>query len=203
MNEIYLLRHSEPLKVNNIENSDSLQLQNEKWVLTINGENIAKEKSKNSELQNFDIVFSSNYVRAISTAKYLAEKNHLDININDNFGERKFGINDWKEKPKDFELNQFYDESYKIGNGESQKEVRDRFYRELLKILEENKNKKIAIISHATAIRFLLMKWCVLKEDGFYYNDKKIIDINKCDYCECFKLEFDDNNELINIQNIK
>lgn len=200
MTRIYLLRHSEALKVNNIENSDSLQLQNEKWVLTINGENIAKEKSKNSELQNFDIVFSSNYARAIATAKYFTNDK---INVIESFGERKFGINNWTEKPKDFELNQFYDENYKIGNGESQKEVRDRFYNALQSVLKENKYKKVAIISHATAIRFLLMKWCVLKEDGFYYNDKKIIDINKCDYCECFKLEFDDDKNLISINNIK
>ena len=70
MTTIYFMRHSEPLKYNNINNRDSLQIQNEKWSLTENGENIAKEKSKNEELNNFDIVYSSNYVRAIGTAKY-------------------------------------------------------------------------------------------------------------------------------------
>ena len=63
------MRHSEVLKYENINNKDSLQLQNEKWPLTINGELLALEKSKNPELQNFDVVISSNYVRAISTAK--------------------------------------------------------------------------------------------------------------------------------------
>lgn len=43
MKEIYLMRHSESLKCNNTENLDSLQLQNEKWTLTENGENIAKK----------------------------------------------------------------------------------------------------------------------------------------------------------------
>lgn len=46
MTTIYFMRHSEPLKYNNVNNSDSLQLQNEKWGLTKNGEEIAKEKSK-------------------------------------------------------------------------------------------------------------------------------------------------------------
>ena len=42
--EVYLIRHSNPLIVNNDKNMDSLQIQNEKYSLTIEGENIAKEK---------------------------------------------------------------------------------------------------------------------------------------------------------------
>ena len=74
MTTIYLIRHSKPLKVNNNSNSDSLQIQNEKSSLSIEGENIAREKLYNEELQNIDIIYSSNYVRTIQTAKYLAEK---------------------------------------------------------------------------------------------------------------------------------
>ena len=70
MKEIYLIRHSEPLKSINVDNDDSLQVQNEKWCLTIKGEILAKEKSEQEIFKNFDIVISSNYVRAISTAKY-------------------------------------------------------------------------------------------------------------------------------------
>ena len=46
MTTIYLMRHSEPLKVNHELNNDSLQTQNEKCVLSKNGEKLAKEKSK-------------------------------------------------------------------------------------------------------------------------------------------------------------
>ena len=42
MTTIYFMRHSETLKYNNINNNDSLQIQNEKWPLTINGEMIAR-----------------------------------------------------------------------------------------------------------------------------------------------------------------
>ena len=38
------MRHSEALKPVNMNNSDSLQIQNEKWGLTIEGEKLAKEK---------------------------------------------------------------------------------------------------------------------------------------------------------------
>ena len=114
MTIIYFMRHSETLKYNNVRNNDSLQLQNEKWVLTKNGEEIAKEKSKIDELQDLDVVFSSNYARAIGTAKYFTE----NINIDERFGERKFGISSWDELPNDFGERQFNDLNYKIENGE-------------------------------------------------------------------------------------
>lgn len=98
------MRHSEALKPKNIYNSDSLQLQNEKWILTINGDNIAKEKRQLEEFKNFDCVFSSNYVRAISTAKFFTDN---EVIIDERFGERRFGISDWSELPSDFGEKQF------------------------------------------------------------------------------------------------
>ena len=41
MTTIYFMRHSETLTSTNVYNNDSFQLQNEKWVLTKNGEEIA------------------------------------------------------------------------------------------------------------------------------------------------------------------
>ena len=155
MTIIYFMKHSEALKYNNVSNNDSLQLQNEKWILTNNGEEIAKEKSKLDELQNFDIVFSSNYVRAIGTAKYFTTDK---INIDERFGERKFGINNWDELPNDFEEKQFNDFNYKIGNGESINEVIKREEEALNDILNNYKGKKILIIGHSTALAALFTK---------------------------------------------
>ena len=138
MTTIYLIRHSKPLKVNNTFNNDSLQIQNEKSSLSIEGEQIAQEKLSKEEFKNIDILFSSNYVRAIQTAKYLSNQNDLEINIVSDLGERKFGIDSWKQLPENFERKQFLDENYKIGNGESQKEVRNRMYSVISKILNEN-----------------------------------------------------------------
>ena len=206
MTTIYLIRHSKPLKVNNEFNNDNLQIQNEKSSLSIEGENIAKEKLNNKEFDNINILYSSNYVRTIQTAKYLAERNNLEINIISDLGERKFGINSWDELPENFERKQFLDENYKIGNGESQKEVRDRMYSIIMKIVKENKNKRIAIVSHATAISYLLKKWCDIQviEDKLRYsfNNKIILD-GYFNYCETFKLDFDDDNKIISIENIK
>lgn len=200
MTAIYFMRHSEALKSNNIKNIDSLQVQNEKWPLTENGENIAKEKSRMDELQDFDIVYSSNYVRAISTAKYFTPEK---INIDENFGERKFGINNWNELPSDFGERQFNDFNYKIGNGESINEVIKREEEALSEILNNYKEKKILIVGHSTALAALFSKWCNISYSGPYtYNSEEFFD-GKWNYCETFKLEFDDDNKLVSIKNIR
>lgn len=200
MTTVYFVRHSEALKSNNIKNSDSLQVQNEKWPLTENGENIAKEKSKIKELQNFDIVYSSNYVRAISTAKYFTSDK---INIDENFGERKFGISSWDEMPSDFGERQFNNFDYKIGNGESINEVIKREEKSLINILNEYKNKKVLIVGHSTALAALFSKWCKINYIGPYTFDGNEFFDGKWNYCETFKLEFDDYNNLISITNVK
>ena len=200
MKTIYFMRHSEPLKVVNINNNDSLQIQNEKWGLTVNGEKLAKKKSQLNELTNFDMVISSNYVRAISTAKYFTKEK---LFIDENFGERKFGINNWEELPKDFGKKQFEDFNYKLPNGESINEVIEREYNSLVSILNNYHDKKILIIGHATALASLFSKWCEIDYTGIYKFDGKQFFDGKWNYCETFKLEFDDDNDLIDIKNIK
>lgn len=200
MKQIYVMRHSESLKCNNIENGDSLQVQNEKWTLTENGENIAKEKSKLEELQNFDIVFSSNYVRAIATAKYFSKDK---INIVESFGERKFGVNKWEDMPENFGEKQFNDFNYKTENGESLNEVLDREINAMFKILDEYSDKKILIVGHSTALATLFSKWCEVQYTGEYKFNGKVFFDGVWNFCETFKLTFDDNNDLVNIENIK
>lgn len=135
-----------------------------------------------------------------------SDKNNILLNVDERFGERRFGINSWNELPENFERKQFLDKNYKIGNGESQKEVRNRMYSTIIKILEENSNKRIAIVSHATAISYLLKNWCDIQvvDDKLRYsfNNNIILD-GYFNYCETFKLEFDDKNKIISIKNIK
>ncbi len=205
MTTIYLIRHSKPMKVNNTFNKDNLQIQNEKSSLSIEGEQIAKEKLNKKEFDDIDIIFSSNYVRTIQTAKYLANKNNLEINVISDLGERKFGIDSWDELPDKFERKQFLDENYKLNNGENQKEVRDRMYAVIMKILNEYPNKRIAIVSHATAISYLLKQWCDVSivDDKLRYSFKNDILLDgNFNYCETFKLVFDDENKLSNIEKI-
>lgn len=206
MTTIYLIRHSKPMKVNNTFNSDSLQIQNEKSSLSIEGEQIAQNILSKKEFDNINILYSSNYVRTIQTAKYLSIKNDIEINVISDLGERRFGIDSWNELPENFERKQFLDENYKLNNGENQKEVRDRMYSVIMKILNEYPDKRIAIVSHGTAISYLLKKWCEIDifDNKLRYSFKnKMIFEGYFNYCETFKLEFDNENKLINIESIK
>ena len=203
MTTIYLMRHSIALKdINNDYNNESLQLQNEKMPLSIEGEELASNISKESELQNIDVVISSNYVRAMSTAKYISNINKLNLIVNSAFGERKFGINSWDELPTDFGLRQNDDENYKIEDGESQKEVRERVYKALMDVIDEYKDKRVVIVSHGSAILWLLKQWCDidLKNKCIIFNDKQILYDNIFN-CTTFKLEFD-NKKLVDIEKV-
>ena len=77
-------------------------MENEKYILSVEGERKAKKKAKIDELKDISMVVSSNYVRAMATAKYICEENKRPLYIDEDFGERKFGIRSWEELPKDF-----------------------------------------------------------------------------------------------------
>ena len=92
MTIVYLIRHSMQLRENGINSSlDDSQMINEKIILSVEGEEKAKKLSELDELQNIDIIYSSSYVRTKGTAKYIANKNNLDINIDNRLNERKLG----------------------------------------------------------------------------------------------------------------
>ena len=210
MTTIYLLRHSQPFRkllgeynVNEIE-----QLRNEKNPLSVDGERLAKEMSERDELQNIDVIFSSHYVRTMCTAKYIAENNNIKLNVEERLGERKFGVNNISELPPTFFEEQFRDWDYKLENGESANEVSKRMNEVLFEILNKNQGRNIAVVSHGTAISAMVKTWCnvVLNEETklieFYFNDKLVFDGNwNCP--ELFKLDFDENNNLINIKNVR
>ena len=104
MTTVYLIRHSEgfrPLQGEFLTN-DSVQLINEKSPLSVYGEELAKKVASNDEFKNIDVVWASNYVRSMSTAKYFAVNNNLMVNIDDRLGERIQGIKSWDELPDDF-----------------------------------------------------------------------------------------------------
>ena len=210
MTIVYISRHSQPFrkflgeyKVNEIE-----QIRNEKNLLSVDGEKYAEQMSNLPELLKVEILYSSHYVRAMSTAKYIAEKNNIILNVDERLGGRRFGVNNISELPSTFFEDQFRNWDYKLTNGESVNEVSKRMNEALSEILDVNRDKKIAIISHGTAISAMLKKWCNIKLNEetklveIYFNNKLVFDGNwKCP--ELFKLEFDDNNNLISIKNIK
>ena len=184
------------------------QIRNEKNPLSVEGENLAKELSEREELQNIDVIYSSHYVRTMCTAKYISENNNIKLNVDERLGERKFGVDDMSELPKTYFEDQFRNWDYKLDNGESTNEVSKRMNEILLEILNDNKGKTIAVVSHGTAISTMLKTWCnvILNENTklieFYFNNNLVFDGNwNCP--ELFKLEFGEKDNLVSINNIR
>lgn len=77
-----------------------------------------------------------------------------------------------------FTIEQLLDETLKNKDGENRIEVTKRMETAFNRIFEENYGKKIAIVSHGAAIKFLLMKWCKFnKRNEIEFNDR-IITLN-------------------------
>lgn len=207
---IYLIRHSIRLNNDYIQQYNTCQnktIRNEKIILNVEGEERARILSNEKELQNLDVIFASNCVRTLQTAKYILEKQNLKVNIDERFDERRVGIPNDKTVP-DWWIRQYTDENYKTEGGESQKEVRERFTQAFMEVLNNNKGKRIAIFTHGYAMTFFIMKWCkfdyVKDTDNlkFTFKGKEILN-KKINAPEVFKLEFDENNEIIDIENIE
>lgn len=205
MTTVYLVRHSEIIKkqLGTIDSDEDFYTSNKKTVLSVDGEKLAEKVSLMDEFNNLDVIWSSSFSRAISTAKYFADKNNLLVNVTDGFNERRHGIKSLNELPSDFEIHQFNDFDYKIGDGESRRETLERMYTSLMKVINEYKNKRILIVTHSTSIMYLLGNWCNVTYGGDYKFNNKIFFDGKWNYCQTFKLEFDDDFTLLNVETIK
>ena len=171
---VYLIRHSEVTPKSNlkyISNNDSLQIQNEKAFLSVSGEKKAELLSKHPELQKIDAVYSSSYVRALETAKYIALENNTIINVDERLNERKIGKAgdmDWNE----FNRLQMRDFDFKLELGESLNQTKKRIVEAMKNILMFETGNRVAVVSHSTALTCLLGAWC---EIGHNYNDEIIL----------------------------
>lgn len=204
MTTVYLIRHSEPFKNHYgvVEANEELLFSNKKNPLSIYGEKLAETISKNEEFKNVNVVWSSDYVRCMSTAKYFAFENNLKVNISEQLGERIHGVSSWAELPQDFEAHQFSDENYKESFGESRKEATTRIVTKFNQILNENREKRIIIVAHSTIFAYLLSNWCEVSYDKEYKFENNVFFDGSWNYCETFKMTFDDT-KLLSIENLK
>ena len=171
MTTIYLMRHSQAEKnIDYTKLNENFEDINKQFILSIDGEKKAYKYSKLKELSNINMVVSSNYVRSISTAKYIADNNKVPVIVDDLFNERKFGIKDKTKLPADFFKKQFLNREYKLKGGESFDDVKERTIKGLIKVIKANVGKKALIVTHSSAITFMLSKWCDVE-----YNTRYII----------------------------
>lgn len=207
---VYLIRHSTKInpKIIGIYNTNDNELEKtEKKMLSVEGEKRAEILSKEKEFDDIDVLYSSDYVRAMQTAKYFLEGKNIKLNIDKRFNERNKGTYD-KNKYPNFFCDQYWNKDFKSEDGESQVEVNKRVTEAFNDVINNNKGKKIVIVSHGTAISFLLMNWCELLDvqsnllRKFKYKDKIIIN-RPYNAPEVFKLTINENNEVIDIENIE
>ena len=128
MTTIYLIRHSVRMKRDDIETYNTTQpriIKEEKIILSSEGERRAELLSKEKELQNIDVLYTSNCVRTLQTAKYMMESQNLKAHIDERLDERRVGIINDQEVP-DWFVRQYKDFDYKTVGGESMREVRNR-----------------------------------------------------------------------------
>lgn len=203
MTTIYLITNSNKQnKYINDKNNDNLEYRMACANLNYDGISKAIELSKMKELSNVDYIYTSDYVSAIETANYIAKVNKIDIKINKLFRQRRIGINKLTEIPNYYEEQHFMDVNYHLPKGESQLDIINRMYKGIEDILNNNKNKRIIVVTHQICITYLLRRWCMIKyRDNFIYKDKIIFD-GKYSGVDIFKLEFN-NNQLINISYVE
>jgi len=201
---IFLIRHSEQLKIKSLLNSsENSQIANEKIILSVKGEKTAEKLSNIAELSNLDSVWCSNYVRTLATAKYIAERNNLEVQISTDLNERKLGNLDSLSKLRDknthpFTTEQLLDENLKNEDGENRFEVNNRMTSFINTILNSNEGSRIAVVSHGAAIKFLLMNWCSLNQNfDLVYKDT----ILKIDSPSVIELEFN-KDSLLNLSQL-
>ena len=178
MTDIYFIRHSIP----DLSIKDDLIR-----PLTNDGLNKAKDLVKIFKKIPIDIIFSSPYKRTIQTIEPIAISKKMDINIVEDFRERK--IYDWIDNFNEYSKKQWEDFTYKLENGESLSEVQIRNIQSLNKVLEKNTDKKIIIGTHGTALSTIINYY----DKTFQYNEfMKIVKIMPY----IVKFEFDENRYI-------
>lgn len=181
MRHIYFVRHS--LR-------DFTIREDREVPLTVEGLDLAKELKPYFVDKDISIIFSSPYLRAIQTIEPTAELLNINIVLEEELRERAVG--DWVENFSEFSNKQWSDFDYKLENGESLNQVRQRIVSVYEKILKQEESN-IIISGHGTSLAILFN--AILDGDfGFEdFNKMKMPDI----YCGVYS-----NNQLITFEHV-
>lgn len=157
MTTVYFIRHAEP----NYNNHDDLTRE-----LSEKGKKDRKLVTEFLLDKDIDVALSSPYKRAVDTIKEFTDFKDLDIEIINDFRERKVDSG-WIENFNEFCKSQWNDFNYKLSDGECLGEVQDRNIKALHKVLSEYKDKTIVIGSHGTALSTIINYY----DKSFEYHD--------------------------------
>ncbi|WP_066193347.1 MULTISPECIES: histidine phosphatase family protein [Gracilibacillus] len=150
MKRILLIRHchapgqhsDSPLSKNGIKQAHALS-----WKL------------ENMSFQ-IDRIISSPYLRAQESIKPFAEKQHVDIEIDDRLKERILSeepVDDWMDILEE----SFQNSHFKLPGGESSTEAYDRGVAVLNTCIQDETSENIAIVTHGNLLALMLRKFRV------------------------------------------
>lgn len=161
MRKIFLVRHGET-EWNKLDKMQG-------WAdspLSELGEMQAKWLNERVKDFNINKIYTSPAGRAIRTANLIKGDNNIEIVVSENLKEMNMGA--WEGLEKKVIENLYSEDYYNFWNtpekyipkenGESFLEVRERVFQEIMKIIKENDNKNILIVSHGLSIKSFLCK---------------------------------------------
>ena len=167
MKKIYLVRHSGPFVDLKEDNDLKWEDLNKNMILSVQGEENAKELANLQALKEVSKVYSADSVRAIETIKYIAQENNTKIEVDKKLNERELGIEYKSELPNNFLKMQFEDESYKLRRGESLKEAKKRVTDEINNIIENlDEDENVALSMHCVSIMLYLSNFAKVGFNG-------------------------------------
>lgn len=204
MTTIYLVSNNCVLNNLIYNNDESLELKREKRPLSVEGESEAKKLASLEELESINVIYSSGYASAIATAKFIAEKLELNINVENKLNERKIGLLEDKTL-RFFKEHQEHDFNYRLSGGESINTTKTRITNAINDITKKYQDSNILVITHSTAITSYLLNFC---EKGYNLDDRLILNYNEkvivdgtTNGLDIFKLEIEDE-KILDIEKI-
>ncbi|AOT68107.1 histidine phosphatase family protein [Geosporobacter ferrireducens] len=170
MTKLYIIRHGETVwnAETRAQGAKNIQL-NEKGLLQ------AQHLGKRMKNYSIDAIYSSDLDRALSTAQAVAKEFQYKVNIIPELREMSFGhwegltnreiqekhlthYRIWRSKPHEAQ----------IPGAEKLLDVQSRGLAALHRIVEENPNKNVAVVSHGTAIKAILLGLMDMDLSNFY-----------------------------------
>lgn len=200
---IYLIRHGKTDKTKVISTGDEIMGHKE---VDLDDSYIPKieEFSNRMNFKRIKNVYSSNYIRAKKTATILSGQDNIKTDTR--LGERIGGTPNLDITPEEYYKMQFDDPDYCFPGGETVNQIIKRMDEVLADIISKHKEEETMVLSHGAAITFYLRKWCDIeiidvkrKIRKFEYNGK-VIHEGVVNFLQCFKLTFDESNNLKNIE---
>lgn len=154
---VYFIRHAEP---------DYSVYDDAIRPLTDKGKKDALNVATYLEDKGIQVALSSPYKRAIDTIKPFADINNMNIELVEDFRERKVD-NCWIDDFHGFSQKQWEDFNYKLLDGECLHDVQERNIKALEKVLRKFYGKNIVIGTHGTALSTIINYY----ESSYGYKD--------------------------------